>query len=170
MSEPTLDNVTLAFYDTKDTQAAAGNAMMFGLTGPYHARTRSLDADVNHIGRSSSCEIQIASPAVSSHHCTISREGDGRYVIVDEGSRNGTEVNGRPLVAGKRLQLAHGDNISICGNTFLFLNPRAAADDDLEGEIKIDRAKIRTETSKMLEECQQFANLRRSRRSDASSA
>lgn len=52
------------------------------------------------IGRSNACNIMISyEKSVSGKHCRIVNE-DGKYYVIDEGSSNGTKVNGR-LIAGK---------------------------------------------------------------------
>ncbi|WP_349943926.1 FHA domain-containing protein [Lacrimispora sp. BS-2] len=52
------------------------------------------------IGRSSACNIMISyEKSVSGKHCRIVNE-DRRYYVIDEGSSNGTKVDGR-LIAGK---------------------------------------------------------------------
>ena len=62
------------------------------------------------IGRApGKCQIAILHPSVSEHHATIAKRGD-RWVLVDEGSRNGTFVDGKrvtevTLSDGARIQL-----------------------------------------------------------------
>lgn len=52
------------------------------------------------IGRSSACSIVISyEKSVSGKHCRIINE-NGRYYVIDEGSSNGTKVDGK-LIAGK---------------------------------------------------------------------
>jgi hypothetical protein len=68
------------------------------------------------IGRSRECEVQIADPNVSRQHAELRREGD-TYVIVDLGSTNGIEVNGRRV---KRATLEPGDRISLGQTELVF--------------------------------------------------
>ena len=70
---------------------------------------RELTTERAVIGRSRECEVQIADPNVSRQHAELRREGAG-YVIVDLGSTNGIEVNGRKV---KRAALEPGDRISL---------------------------------------------------------
>lgn len=49
------------------------------------------------IGRSEGCDIQLGHPAVSRRHALVSQEDDGRFMVRDLGSRNGTTVNGKVL-------------------------------------------------------------------------
>lgn len=71
--------------------------------------TWPLSKDEIVIGRSDGCDVMIADPGISRRHAEIRREGD-EWVLLDLGSTNGTEVNGRRinrhrLVAGDRLLL-----------------------------------------------------------------
>jgi len=64
------------------------------------------------IGRSRECDIQLADTNVSRRHAELRQEG-ASYWIVDLGSTNGLEVNGKRV---KRAQLSDGDTI-IVGST-----------------------------------------------------
>ena len=68
------------------------------------------------IGRSKECEIQLGDPNVSRRHAELRQEGTA-YWIVDLGSTNGTEVNGKRL---DRAKLEHGDTITIGSTELLF--------------------------------------------------
>lgn len=72
------------------------------------------------IGRSRDCTITVDDPNVSRRHAEIRREG-GAYWIVDLGSTNGLEVNGR---REDRARLAHGDRIVIGRTDLAFESPR----------------------------------------------
>jgi pSer/pThr/pTyr-binding forkhead associated (FHA) protein len=77
---------------------------------------RELTGDRAVIGRSRECDIQVADPNVSRQHAELRREGGG-FVIVDLGSTNGIEVNGRKV---KRASLDTGDRISIGQTDLIF--------------------------------------------------
>ena len=64
------------------------------------------------IGRSRECDITVDDPNISRRHAEIRRE-DGAYWIVDLGSTNGIEVNGRRV---DRAKLGHDDRI-VFGRT-----------------------------------------------------
>ena len=51
----------------------------------------SLDAPRIVIGRGDGCEIRLPDPSVSHRHASIRQRGSD-YVVVDEGSTNGTFV------------------------------------------------------------------------------
>ncbi len=66
------------------------------------------------IGRSRSADVQLPHAAVSPTHATIRTQGSG-YVVVDEGSTNGTRVNENPVVAGRPKTLRAHDIIDVGG-------------------------------------------------------
>jgi hypothetical protein len=61
-----------------------------------------LSRSVLTLGRDAECDITLQSPYVSRLHARIDRQGDSHF-IVDEGSRNGTQVDGREVTAPARL-------------------------------------------------------------------
>ena len=74
-------------------------------------RTVSVDAEVARVGRDLSCEVALpGDPTVSRVHAVITVQ-DADWWIADAGSRNGTTVNGRPLVG--TLRLSAGDRMAI---------------------------------------------------------
>ena len=73
------------------------------------------DRDPIVIGRSSACHLVVRDEAISRKHVEIRREGGG-WRVEDCGSRNGTYLNGRPVL--KPAPLEPGDEIAI-GDTVL---------------------------------------------------
>ena len=61
------------------------------------------------MGRSRDCDIQLADTNVSRRHAELRQEG-ASYWIVDLGSTNGLEVNGKRV---KRAKLSDGDTITL---------------------------------------------------------
>jgi len=61
------------------------------------------------IGRSRDCDVQLADTNVSRRHAELRQEG-ASYWIVDLGSTNGIEVNGKRV---KRAKLSDGDTITV---------------------------------------------------------
>ncbi len=61
------------------------------------------------LGRSRDCDIQLSDANVSRRHAELRQEGTS-YWIVDLGSTNGMEVNGRRV---KRAKLTDGDTITL---------------------------------------------------------
>jgi hypothetical protein len=63
------------------------------------------------IGRSPDCALTLADPTVSRRHAELRRE-DGRWVVADLGSSNGTRVNGWRV---RRASLRAGDELMLGG-------------------------------------------------------
>jgi hypothetical protein len=61
------------------------------------------------IGRSRECDIQITDPNVSRRHAELRREGTA-FWLVDLGSTNGIDVNGRRQ---HRTKLSDGDRVTL---------------------------------------------------------
>ena len=68
-----------------------------------------LDSERVVVGRSRECDVTIDDPNVSRRHAELVRQ-DGAYWIVDLGSTNGVEVNGKRV---ERARLEHDDRIVI---------------------------------------------------------
>jgi hypothetical protein len=68
------------------------------------------------IGRSRDCDIQLADANVSRRHAELRQEG-ASYWIVDLGSTNGVEVNGKRV---KRAKLRSGDTITMGSTEMTF--------------------------------------------------
>lgn len=83
------------------------------------ARQVPLDAARLTFGRTDAADIVIDDTSLSRVHASINREGD-RVWIIDEGSTNGSSVNGEPVPAAG-TPLEDGDEIYI-GNTTIVVN------------------------------------------------
>ena len=79
-------------------------------------QAHELDSRRAVIGRSRECDIQIADPNASRRHAEIRRDG-ATFSIVDLGSTNGLEVNGRRT---QRATLSDGDRITIGTTELVF--------------------------------------------------
>jgi pSer/pThr/pTyr-binding forkhead associated (FHA) protein len=64
------------------------------------------------IGRGAGADVRIPHLTVSEVHAVVRLDAEG-YGIIDEGSTNGTRVNGVRLTAGRRKRLADGDRIEV---------------------------------------------------------
>ena len=80
--------------------------------GQQHA----LDKRSVVLGRSRDCDIRLDDPNVSRHHAEIRQEG-ATYWIVDLGSTNGIEVNGRRV---KRAKLENADRVTLGSTDITF--------------------------------------------------
>ncbi len=87
------------------------------VTHGHHFGVRYSLLDRTTLGRSSGCTIQLLDEKVSRLHSSISREGD-QFILRDEGSSNGTGLNGRLLLEPAVLQ--PGDEVAVGNNLMLF--------------------------------------------------
>ena len=74
------------------------------------------------VGRSRECDVRVEDGNVSRRHFEISRDDESRWTVVDLGSTNGTEVNGRRVT--RRTPLSDGDRIAIGGTELVFGHTR----------------------------------------------
>jgi len=84
----------------------------------YEVRKDSLS-----IGRSRESDIFLEDLAVSRLHASIVNMGNGNYGLKDEGSANGTKVNGQLVAKYQTYPLQEGDKIQL-GQTVLVFNKR----------------------------------------------
>jgi hypothetical protein len=68
------------------------------------------------IGRSKECDLQVDDPNVSRRHAELRREGTS-FWIVDLGSTNGIDVNGRRTA---RAKLEDGDTVTLGTTDLVF--------------------------------------------------
>ena len=79
----------------------------------YEVRKESLS-----IGRSRESDIFLEDLAVSRLHASIVNMGNGNYALKDEGSANGTKVNGQLVSKNQTYPLQEGDRVQL-GQTVL---------------------------------------------------
>ena len=82
----------------------------------WNGQHRTVDKRKTLIGRSKDCDVQLTDPNVSRRHAELRQEG-ASYWIVDLGSTNGIEVNGRRL---RRAKLEHGDRVTLGSTEIVF--------------------------------------------------
>jgi len=108
------------------------------LPGTTERFTRSCSGVVT-VGRSEDCAIRLPHPLVSRRHAEVARDEDGRFLIRDLGSRNGTVVNGQTL--RDTCVLIEGDVSVQVGPYVLLLTPPATSDSET---VLADSGQIRT--------------------------
>ncbi len=90
------------------------------VTLEYDGRHHDVDKRRIVIGRSKDCDIQLADANVSRRHAELRQEG-AQYWVVDLGSTNGVEVNGR---RARRAKLGNGDRITLGSTELVFRRRR----------------------------------------------
>ncbi|MBW2457797.1 MAG: FHA domain-containing protein [Deltaproteobacteria bacterium] len=97
---------------------AAAHGRLVVLAGDQLGR-RFLVQGKETIGRSDDATIAFDDAELSRNHARIRREAQGRYVLEDLGSSNGTLLNGVPVT---RAALAYGDKIQLGSNIVLMFS------------------------------------------------
>lgn len=88
---------------------APGEPSLVVLDGTDARRTHRLTKDVTTLGRLPECDVVVSDPGASRQHARLTRR-DGRFVLADLGSTNGTLVNEEPV---QERMLEDGDRITI---------------------------------------------------------
>jgi hypothetical protein len=86
----------------------------------WDGQRRVLDKKRSVLGRSRDVDVQIEDPNISRRHAEIVQEGSA-YWLVDLGSTNGTEVEGRRV---QRARLDNGSRFTVGETTVTFSTER----------------------------------------------
>ncbi|MBR4673249.1 MAG: FHA domain-containing protein [Victivallales bacterium] len=96
------------------------------LSDKMHGTSYVLTNDSYTVGRSDTADICIPEPTISGHHCTFIKDEDGNYFLKDEGSTNGTRINGEKLEeTDDPVKLNNGDLLQFGNIEVLFENTEA---------------------------------------------
>jgi two-component system cell cycle response regulator len=106
------------------------HAILTILTGTQTGRVINLKAGAPiSVGRAEECAIRFDDASVSSRHAQIVGIA-GAFYFVDEGSTNGSAVNGARVERGKSVTLNDGDRVQLGSGTLM----RFSLVDDAERE------------------------------------
>lgn len=94
------------------------------ITGPEQGRRFPLVGGKNVMGRADDCQIQLPSNQISRKHAALIWTDDGRVILEDQGSANGTFINGARI--GQAVELRPGMQFQL-GEFTLSVEPPAAA-------------------------------------------
>ena len=103
----------------KEVTVQRGDLITFADTQLVWAKIPAADKLTNYkavynIGSNYRNDIILNSQAVSRFHASVRVGKDGKLYIHDNGSRNGTMVNGVKIAANKDVRIKKGDNV-VCG-------------------------------------------------------
>jgi transcriptional regulator with GAF, ATPase, and Fis domain len=98
-------------------------AKLVVLAGPLCGEAFPIDAPETTIGRDASVHLSIPDQLMSRRHCSVQSAADGRFILRDLGSSNGTFVNGIPT---RERILEHGDRIRAGDSVLLFMQSEHA--------------------------------------------
>ena len=96
-----------------------GSVRILILSEQMRGTSFALTGNQYSIGRAESCDICIADPTISGHHCTLLKLEDERYAVRDENSTNGTKVN-EAKVTDQIVPLTNGDILQVGAVEILF--------------------------------------------------
>jgi hypothetical protein len=116
-----LGDATLV-YDRKKGRSqtpASGSPRLVVTAGPRKGTEHALAEELTTIGRGSDNVLVIPDISVSRQHSRLEKQG-GRWVVLDQGSGNGTRVNGKAV---ERYPLRHGDEIEMGDTRLQFVEP-----------------------------------------------
>jgi len=82
------------------------------LTGNHEGKLIPVKDEKFFVGRSESCQLRPKSDSISRRHCAIVQK-EGKVLLLDLKSRNGTFVNDKQLSPDKAKVLKSGDKIKI---------------------------------------------------------
>ncbi|MEJ7730251.1 MAG: ATP-binding protein [Polyangiaceae bacterium] len=104
-----------------------GPARLVVLTGAEIHRRYTVERSVV-LGRSSDATVVLDDSEVSRRHAEVRRSAGGGFVIEDFASRNGTWLNGTPVMG--TAQLAFGDRIQLGSRVVMLFTHRDPAEED----------------------------------------
>jgi pSer/pThr/pTyr-binding forkhead associated (FHA) protein len=128
--EPGQDELTISFQTVEPADAAeeevavqlegipAGLGLVVVRRGPNAGSKFVLEQEVTRAGRHPASDIFLDDITVSRRHAEFVRQSDGRYVVRDVGSLNGTYVNRERT---DQALLANGDEVQIGKFKLVFL-------------------------------------------------
>jgi sigma-B regulation protein RsbU (phosphoserine phosphatase) len=138
----------MATHITHETGSQAGATLFpqLVLVQNGEQRTLSIDHSPFTVGRKVDKDVVVADPRVSRDHALIISE-NGKFVVVDQGSKHGTFVNGERV---DRKELEHNDRLEfgVRDVVYAVFNPsHAASNTAREFLSQISDIKLSTDTS-----------------------
>ena len=91
---------------------------LIGIAGPYLGKIFELNADAIIVGREASNPVALTEDSTTSRRHALILRQSGQFTIQDEGSSNGTLVNGVKIMEPKAISA--GDEIQIGSTRFRF--------------------------------------------------
>lgn len=112
VDRPPSDTTQLVQVPQDATVLTATRTPMLLLASKDGSQTYEVRAPHGVIGRGEQCTVRIDDPAVSRRHARAEHR-DGRWLLSDLGSSNGTYLGRDALAHGEARELADGDEVRI---------------------------------------------------------
>lgn len=108
--------------------------LRFRLDGKPKEQTVDFTQDIRKgVGRTKENDIQIDDASVSKHHASLVLNAEGKLLLADTGSTNGTFVNARRIAYGKAEPLNESDKVNFGTVEVAFQHvPKPAVEPTLE--------------------------------------
>ncbi|HLL52022.1 MAG TPA: PAS domain S-box protein, partial [Myxococcaceae bacterium] len=118
LTPPARDTTRIGAGPLSAPSGAAAWLILTGASTPAAIGTLfRLEVDEVVLGRGPEATFRIKDDGLSRRHARVSRTAEGRYMVEDLGSTNGTLLNGRPISAA---QLCDGDRLQLGSVTVRF--------------------------------------------------
>ena len=117
--KPGAGDATLIYDKNKGRGRATDAPRLLVTAGPRKGTEHALAEELTTIGRGEGNVLVIPDISVSRQHSRVEKQ-EGRWVVLDQGSGNGTRVNGKPVA---RYPLRHGDEIEMGDTRLRFVEP-----------------------------------------------
>jgi two-component system cell cycle response regulator len=115
--------------DTQKKVTALHSAYMLVVSGGIPGTMVQLSEQGTSLGRSGESSFQISDITVSRDHAVVMTDETGTVQIRDEGSTNGTFLNGKRIHAHRLIDLADGDRVQL-GTKIVFKLVRLDPNDE----------------------------------------
>src|SRR4051812_24995888 len=92
--------------------------LIFTIHGDEYDRRELRDGRTLTIGRAPDCDVSIHDIILSRHHCRVEQDADGKWVVVDLDSKNGTQYLGHNI---ERHVLRDKDELRIGRTRLTFM-------------------------------------------------
>ncbi|MFN2549169.1 MAG: FHA domain-containing protein [Myxococcales bacterium] len=112
-------DATLVYDKNKARPRGVDSPRLVIIAGPRKGTEHPLTEPLTTIGRGSDNVLVIPDISVSRLHSRLEKQGE-RWIVLDQGSGNGTRVNGKSI---ERYPLQHGDEIEMGDTRVQFVEP-----------------------------------------------
>jgi two-component system, cell cycle response regulator len=125
----------VAQTDTEKRVADPHSAYMIVVAGGIPGTMVRLSEQATSLGRSAECSFQISDITVSREHAVVMTDEMGSVRVRDEGSTNGTFVNGKRIYSHRLVELADGDRVQLGTNIVFKLVRLDPTDEQFQREM-----------------------------------
>lgn len=126
------EKTTIINIEKSREDAESKNAFFLMISGSLVGSMFKIDSDESLIGRSKEADICFEESDVSRRHAKVIKEPDGKIIIVDLKSTNGTYYNGNRI---DRHMLKDGDKVQIASANIMKFSYQDSAEGQFQKEL-----------------------------------